>query len=64
MGVKLCLRLREERRLRVFENRVLRRTFGPKMDEVVGGWTKLYNELHNLYCSPNIIRMINSRRRR
>jgi hypothetical protein len=50
---------REEHRLRVFENRVLRRIFGPKRDEVIGGWRKLHNEeLHNLYCSPSIIRMI------
>jgi hypothetical protein len=53
------LTLREEHRLRVFENRVLRRIFGPKRDEVVGDWRKLHNqELYNLYCSPNIIRMI------
>jgi hypothetical protein len=52
-------------RLRVFENRVLRRIFGPKRDEVTGGWRKLHNEeLHNLYSSPNIIRMIKSRRMR
>jgi hypothetical protein len=52
----------EELRLRVFENKVLRRVFGPKRDEVTGGWRKLYNEeLHNLYSSPNIIRMIRSR---
>jgi hypothetical protein len=44
----------------VFENRVLRRTFGPNRNEVVGDWKKLHNEeLHNLYSSPNIIRMIN-----
>jgi hypothetical protein len=50
-------------RLRVFENRVLRRIFGPKGDEVTGGWRKLHNEeLHNLYSSPSIIRMIKSRR--
>ncbi|PNF23443.1 hypothetical protein B7P43_G09115 [Cryptotermes secundus] len=49
----------EEKRLRVFENRVLRRIFGPKRDEVTGGWRKLRNEeLHNLYSSPSIIRMI------
>jgi hypothetical protein len=42
----------EEHRLRVFENRVLRRIFGPKRDEVIGGWRKLHEELHNLYCSP------------
>jgi hypothetical protein len=47
----------------VFENRVLRRIFGPKRDEVTGGWRKLHNEeLHNLYSSPSIIRMIKSRR--
>jgi hypothetical protein len=49
----------------VFENRVLRRIFGPKSDEVIGGWRELHNEgLHNLYSSPNIIRMIESRRMR
>jgi hypothetical protein len=49
----------------LFENRVLRIIFGPKRDEVTGGWRKLHNEeLHNLYSSPNIIRMINSRRMR
>jgi hypothetical protein len=57
------LTLREEHRLRVFENRVLRRMFGPRRDEVTGDWRKLHNEeLHNLYSSPNIIRMIKSRR--
>jgi hypothetical protein len=56
---------REEHRLRVFENRVLRRIFGPKRDEVTGEWRKLHNkELHNLYSSPSIIRMIKSRRMR
>jgi hypothetical protein len=45
--------------MRVFENRVLRRIFGPKRDEVTGEWRKLHNEeLHNLYSSPNIIRMM------
>jgi hypothetical protein len=49
----------------VFENTVLRRIFGPKRDEVIGGWRKLHDEdLHNLYCSPSIIRMIKSRRMR
>jgi hypothetical protein len=53
------LTLREENTLRVFENRVLRRIFGLKRDEVIGGWEKLHNEeLHNLYGSPSIIRMI------
>jgi hypothetical protein len=53
------LTFREEHRLRVFENRVLRRIFGPKKYEVVGGWRKLRNEeLHNLYSSPSIIRMM------
>src|SRR5215510_1707092 len=54
------LTLREERRLRVFENRVLRRIFGPKRVEVTGEWRKLHNEeLHDLYSSPNIVRVIN-----
>jgi hypothetical protein len=49
----------------VFENRVLKRIFGPKRDDVIGGWRKLHNEeLHNLYSSPSIIRMTNSRRMR
>jgi hypothetical protein len=57
------LTLREEHRLKVFENRALRRIFGPKRDEVTGGWRKLHNEeLHNLYSSPSIIRMIRLRR--
>jgi hypothetical protein len=66
MGVKLgLLTLREEHRLRVFENKVLRRIFGPKRDEVTGGWRKLHNEeLHNVYSSPSIIRMIKSRKMR
>jgi hypothetical protein len=49
----------------VFENRVLRRIFGPKRDEVTGEWRKLHNEeLHDLYCSPSIIRIIKSKRMR
>ena len=56
------LTLREERRLRVFENRVLRRIFGPRRDEVTGEWRKVHNEeLNDLYCSPNIVRLIKSR---
>jgi hypothetical protein len=59
------LTLVEEHRLRVFENRVLRRIFGPKRDEVTGEWRKLHSkELHNLYSSPVIIRQIKSRRMR
>jgi hypothetical protein len=55
------LTLREEHRLRVFENRVLRRIFGPKTDKVTGEWRKLHNEeLHDLYSSPNIVRVIKS----
>jgi len=51
--------------LRVFGNRVLRRIFGPKRDEVTGEWRKLHNdELNDLYCSPNIVRVIKSRRMR
>jgi len=61
----LSLTLREERRLRVFENRVLRWICGPKRDEVTGEWTKLHNEeLNNMYSSPNIVRVIKSRRMR
>jgi hypothetical protein len=57
------LTLREEHSLRVFENRVLRGIFGPKRDEVTGEWRRLHNaELYDLYSSPNIIRVIKSRR--
>jgi hypothetical protein len=57
--------LREEHKRKVFENRVLRRMFGPKRDEATGDWRKLHNEeLHNFYSSPDIIRMIKSRRMR
>jgi hypothetical protein len=59
------LALREEHRMRVFENKVLRRIFGPKRDEVTGEWRKLHNEeLHNLYSSPDVIRQVKSRRMR
>jgi hypothetical protein len=55
------LTLREEHGLRVFENRVLRRIFRPKRDEVTGGWRKLHNgELHDLYSSPDVIRVSKS----
>jgi hypothetical protein len=65
MGVKLGLSLRYEYRLMVFENRILRRMFGPKRYKVTGEWRMLHSEeLHNLYSSPNIIRQINSRRMR
>jgi hypothetical protein len=54
--------LRDERRLRVFENRVLRRIFGPKRDEVTGEWGKLHNEeLNDLHCSPSIVRVVKPR---
>jgi hypothetical protein len=57
------LTAREEQKVRVFENRKFRRIFGPKRDQVTGEWRKLHNEkVHNLYSSPNIIRIIKSRR--
>jgi hypothetical protein len=61
----LSVILREEHRLRLFQNKVLRKIFGPKRDEVNGDWRKLHNgELHNLYTSPDKIRQIKSRRMR
>ena len=55
--------MRQERRLKVFENRVLRRVFGPKRDEVTGEWKKLHNEeLRDLYSLPNIVQVVKSRR--
>jgi hypothetical protein len=54
--------MREERKLRVFENRVLRRVFGPKKDEVTGEWRKLHKEeFRHFYSLPNIVRMVKSR---
>jgi hypothetical protein len=65
MVVKLGLTLREEHRLRLFENKVLRRIFGPKRDEVTGEWRRLHiEELNDVYSSPIIIRMIKSSRMR
>ena len=59
------LTLREDHRLRVFENKVLRKVFGAKRDEITGEWRKLHNaELHALYSSPGIIRNFKSRRLR
>jgi hypothetical protein len=59
----LSLTLREEYRLSVFENRVQNRTFGPKRDEIIGGWRKLHNDhLHNLYSSLHTIKLIEGRR--
>ena len=59
------LTLREERKLRVFENMVLRRIFGPGRDELTGEWMKLHSEeLNDLYSSPNVVRVVKSRRMR
>jgi len=59
------LTLREERKLRVFEKMLLRRIFGPRRNEVTGEWRRLHNEeLNDLYCSPNIVRVIKLRRMR
>jgi len=59
------LTFREERRLKVFENRVLREVFGPKRDEVTGEWRKLHNEeLNDLYSLPSTVRVVKSRRMR
>ena len=61
----MVLTLREERKLRVFENMVLRRIFGPRRDKVTWEWRRLLNEeLNDLYCSPNIVLVIKSRRMR
>jgi hypothetical protein len=59
------LKLRKEHRLKAFENRILRRIFGPKRDGLTGGWIKLHNEdLHDLWLTPSIIRIIKSKRMR
>jgi hypothetical protein len=65
MGVKLGLTLNGEHRQRLSENRVLRKIFGPKRNEVTREWRRLHNEeLNGMYSSPNIIRVIKSRRMR
>jgi hypothetical protein len=59
------LTLREERKLSVFENMVLRRIFGPRKEEVTGEWRRLHNvKLNDLYCSPNIVHVLKSRKMR
>jgi len=65
-GCEACsLTAREERKLRVFENMVLRRIFGPRRDEITGEWRRVHNEeINGLYSSPNIVRVIISRRMR
>jgi hypothetical protein len=65
MGMNMVSALREEHRLKMFENRVLSIIFGSKRGEVTGGWRQLYNEeLHNLYSLPSVIRMMKSKRMR
>ena len=63
-GCETCsLTLREERKLRMFENMLLRRIFGPRRDEVTGAWRRMHNEeLNDFYSSPNIVRVVKSRR--
>jgi hypothetical protein len=64
-GTQIPTIVKEEHKLRVFENRVVRKEFGPQRDEVTGGWRKLHKEeLQNLYSSPSIIRIVKSRRMR
>jgi hypothetical protein len=61
----MSLTVREEHKMRVFENRMMRRIYEPKRNEVTGGWRKLHNEeLHYLYSSSSIIRIIKSKRMR